>query len=374
MTTLAEMVAGFTPQIPIEHAWTPPSSWYTAPAIHQLERQTVFKRSWQPVARTDQLREPGSYVAGCLVGEPYVVVRGHDDELRAFYNTCRHKGREVVTGSGQSEQLVCGYHAWRYDLDGRLRSAPQMAGIQDFDREDMSLVSLPVRTWGPWVFIHRHRDAPELREQITQLERELQLDDFQLKLAGRRSWTIGCNWKVYVDNYLDGGYHIPHMHPTLDAQLQMAEYRTETFERFSIQTCPPAATSDERIDYAAQTRIGERAVYAWIYPNLMLNRYGPCLDSNHVVPLGPDRCRVDYEFYFAETESDEAQRFIEQSIAQSDITQREDIAICESVQLGLGSESYERGRYAPKLEIGEHHFHRLLAADYQRGLADGTGC
>jgi choline monooxygenase len=101
----------------------------------------------------------------------------------------------------------------------------------------------------------------------------------------------------------------------------------------------------------------------------MLNRYGPCLDSNHVVPLGPDRCRVDYEFYFLDTDGPEAQAFIEASIAQSDITQREDIAICESVQRGLGARSYDRGRYAPELEQGEHHFHRLLSTAYRKALA-----
>ena len=108
------------------------------------------------------------------------------------------------------------------------------------------------------------------------------------------------------------------MHPSLDAQIDMGSYRTRTFERTSIQTCEPAGEPDERIDFEARERIGPGAIYAWIYPNFMLNRYGPCLDSNLVVPLGPDRCRVDYEFYFLETEGDQAQRFIEESVTQSE--------------------------------------------------------
>jgi choline monooxygenase len=364
---LRDCIDAFDATVPIERAWTPPSSWYTNEQVYALERDSVFRSSWQPAARLEQLKAPGSYVSGCLLGEPWVVLRDAEGELRAFYNSCRHKGREVVTGCGRADQLVCDYHAWRYDLDGRLRKAPKMAGIERFERDAMSLVPLRVEAWGPWAFVCRDADATSLHGSVVALDDELEQGDWgRLRFAGTRSWTIDCNWKVYVDNYLDGGYHIPHMHPTLDAQLDMSRYRTEVFERYSVQTCPPADRGDSRIDYDAEQRIGRRAVYAWLYPNFMLNRYGPCLDSNHVIPLGPNRCRVEYEFYFEDTEGPEAQHFIEQSMAQSDVTQREDIAICESVQLGLGSESYDRGRYAPEVEMGEHHFHRLLAQDYRR--------
>jgi choline monooxygenase len=150
----------------------------------------------------------------------------------------------------------------------------------------------------------------------------------------------------------------------------MRGYRTEVFERFSIQTAPPAApasTGDGRIAFDASARIGPGALYAWIYPSFMLNRYGPCLDTNYVVPLGPDRCEVRYEFFFEEG-AGSAEEFVAESIEQSAVTQREDIAICESVQLGLSSSGYDRGRYAPQVEIGEHHFHRLLAESYRQAL------
>ncbi len=360
MTALRRTVEAFDATIPIERAVTPPSSWYIDEALWQLERASVFRDSWQPLARLDDLEAPGSYVSGCFAGEPWLATRDRDGALRAFYNTCRHKGREVVIGAGRADRLVCGYHAWSYDLDGRLRQAPRMAGVEGFAREQMSLVPLASASWGHWLWIRRGRGTP-LAEQIEPLGAELDAGGWTaLTFAGRRSWTIACNWKVYVDNYLDGGYHVPHMHPTLAAQIDMSGYRTETFARCSIQTAPPKGEVE---------RIGARAIYAWIYPNIMLNRYGPCLDTNHVVPLGPDRCRVDYEFYFADTGA-EAERFVARSMEQSDVTQREDIAICESVQRGLASESYERGRYAPSVEIGEHHFHCLLAADFRAALGE----
>jgi choline monooxygenase len=143
----------------------------------------------------------------------------------------------------------------------------------------------------------------------------------------------------------------------------MGSYRTELFDRFSIQSARSRSEPDDRIDYQASQRIGEEAIYAWIYPNLMVNRYGPCLDSNLVVPLGPDRCRVDYEFYFAKSQGEGEDSFAEESMEQADVTQGEDMEICESVQTGLQSSAYDRGRYAPTVEMGEHHFHCLLASD-----------
>ncbi|MEX1367569.1 MAG: SRPBCC family protein [Nannocystaceae bacterium] len=365
---LREQVARFDPAVAIEDAWTPPSSWYASPQLYALETQAVFGRAWQPVAALETLAEPGAYRSGCLAGEPWVVLRDDEDRLRAFANTCRHKGREVVTGHGHAEALVCGYHAWTYDLRGRLRSAPRMAGIRGFDREAMSLPPLSVEAWGPWAWLSPRPDAPALAPRLTELHRMLAATEWdRLRLHSRTSWTLACNWKVYVDNYLDGGYHVPHMHPSLDAQIDMASYRTQTFGEFSVQTSGPAR-GDGRTLVDPEQRIGAGALYAWVYPNVMINRYGPCMDVNHVVPLGPERCRVDYEFYFDEAQGVDARAFMEQSIEQAAVTQREDVEICESVQRGLGSRSYDRGRYAPRVEHGEHHFHRLLATDLRRAV------
>jgi choline monooxygenase len=370
--SLRDLVARFDPSIPIERASTPPAGWYTDPSLYELERRAVFGHAWQPVAHLTALAEPGAYASGCTAGEPWVVVRGDDGGLRAFSNTCRHKGREVVQGHGRgASELVCGYHAWTYDLRGRLRSAPRMAGIQGFDREALSLPPLSVEAWGPWAWVSPSPGAPALAGQVAELDHMLEQSGWgRLRFHSRTSWTIGCNWKVYVDNYLDGGYHIPHMHPSLDAQIDMKTYRTALYDGFSVQTCDPAVGPDARAQVDGSVRIAGGAIYAWMYPNFMLNRYGPCLDTNHVVPLGPDRCRVDYEFFFLDEGmgDQEAQSFVEQSIEQSAVTQREDVAICESVQLGLGSRHYDTGRYAPRVETGEHHFHGLLAADLQRAL------
>jgi choline monooxygenase len=366
---LIREVESFDPSIPIERAWTPPASWYTSPAIHDLELRGIMARSWQPVARVEHLNEAGAYVTGVLAGEPWALVRGADGTLRAFHNTCRHKGREVVQGCGRADELVCGYHAWTYDHQGQLRSAPRMAGIEDFDRSSMSLTPLALEIWGHWVFLNLDSEAAPLAPSLAPLESRLAATGWEkLSCVDQRTWTIESNWKVVVDNYLDGGYHIPHMHPTLDAQLDMQSYRTEVFEGYSIQSSGAGGATDERIEFEATDRIGDEALYIWLHPNFMLNRYGPCLDTNHVIPLGPNRCQVVYEFFFLETEGEGVEEFIRTSMEQASVTQKEDIAICESVQLGLNSRGYDRGRYAPRVEMGEHHFHRLVAEGLRREL------
>jgi choline monooxygenase len=185
----------------------------------------------------------------------------------------------------------------------------------------------------------------------------------KLQYHSNKYWTINCNWKAYIDNYLDGGYHIPHMHPTLNAQLKMDGYQTDCFPKYSVQTSPGTDATDIGTGYDPSARIGAGSIYAWIYPSFMINLYGNCMDINYVIPVNENQCRVYYEFYFHTLEGEEQKSFIEESIKQSDITQIEDIEICESVQKGLQSGAYIAGRYAPRLEKGEHHFHQLLSQD-----------
>lgn len=372
---LEREVLRFDPTVAIERAFMPPASWYVDPRFPALERRAVFGRNWLAVARADQVSEPGAYASGCIAGIPWLIVRGDDGRLRGFHNSCRHKGREVVTGQGlASGALVCGYHAWAYGLDGRLKSAPRIAGIEEFDRDEMSLAPLAVETVGPWVFLHagvaarsgaNAAPAP-LAPRLVELRRRLDERGWSgYRYLESIEWTVAANWKVVVDNYLDGGYHVPHMHPSLAAQIDMQSYRTEIHDGYSIQHAPPASRPAEGLAFDVRERIGEGALYAWIYPNFMINLYGPCIDTNLVVPLGHDRCKVIYDFFFAEALGEEARRLVRESIAQSAVTQREDGTICESVQIGLESPSYDRGRYAPRVEMGEHQFHRLLAADYR---------
>ncbi len=365
---LRDEIGKFDAEQPVERAVNPPASWYTDPRFFLLDKSTAFSRHWQFVGRTDQLHGTGDYFAGSFLGNPYVATRDEGGQVRAYHNVCRHHGTRVASGEGNLKRFVCPYHGWTYALDGRLLAAPHMDGAEGFDCSKISLIPLPVEIWGPFVFLHFGADEsapPPLAPQLEPLKKVLDETSFQtLTFVTRKTYPIDCNWKVFVDNYLDGGYHVAHMHKGLAGQLDLGSYRHEVFDSLSIQHC---AASDRRqgkrgVDFLERLEGG--AIYAWIHPNLMINRYGPMMDVNRVFPRDENRCEIVFDYFF-----DEASRgqegFVAESLAASEQVQQEDIAVCQMVQEGLGSAAYRPGRYAPKLEVLAHRFHKLLVRDYE---------
>jgi choline monooxygenase len=361
--SLEHLLAAYDDTAPVERAWTIPAAWYTDPRIAELERRTVWSRTWQLVGRAAQVAAPGEFVTAEVAGEPVVVVRGADGVLRGFFNVCRHHAAAVMTAPcGKVDRLRCPYHGWTYDLAGQLRGVPEFDGVRDFDRAATGLVPLAVATWEGLVFVHLDPDPPALEAHLGAMVGQVApLELGELAFCERREYTLACNWKVFVDNYLDGGYHVPHLHQSLSSVLTYTEYTIENFERSCLQASPIEDGGDAA---TAAVRKG-RALYYWIYPNLMLNWYPGHLDTNLVIPLGIDRTRVVFEFYFRGADAAENQ----QSIAVSERIQGEDVAICESVQRGLGSRAYRAGRLSVRREAGEHLFHTLLARDLRRGAA-----
>jgi len=359
----------FNPSLKIEDASMPPASWYTEKEFFNHEVKNIFNKTWQPVAHLSQLSSANSYLTGVSCNIPWLITRDEENKIRGFYNVCRHKGREIVRGSGNARKndLTCGYHAWKYCFDGQLKSAPQMGGINNFYKDQMGLLPLAVEEWGNWIFINGKNDSLPLSETLGNLTMMLEQRNWsKLQYHSTKEWTINCNWKVYIDNYLDGGYHIPFMHPSLDAQLDMHTYKTVLYENYNIQTSGATSSVKNNLSYDPNQRIGDGSIYAWIFPNFMLNLYGNCLDTNLVLPIDENTCKVKYEFYYHEIDNKEAEDFISTSIKQSDVTQVEDIEICESVQRGLNSGIYRSGRYSPKCEIGEYQFHQFLHKIYSQ--------
>ena len=159
---------------------------------------------------------------------------------------------------------------------------------------------------------------------------------------------------MYVDNYLDGGYHVNTVHPALAGVIDYRQYRTELFGRCNVQTSP-LTPGDGPV---GATRTGD-AAYWWLYPNLMVNLYAGVMDTNLVLPVDQDHCKVVFDFYF---NADATPEFTRDSVAVANTVQDEDVLICEQVQRGLGSRSFTTGRFSAKREAGGYHFHRLLAA------------
>lgn len=363
MPSLRHLVDAYDPTTPLERASTIPGPWYTDARIADAERRTVFTRSWQLVARLDQLHEAGDYVTAEVAGEPVIVVRGADGIVRAFYNVCRHHAAAVAThAQGNAPRFVCPYHGWTYALDGALQATPQFAGVCDFDPGANGLVPLAVATWERFVFVRIADDGPSLASTLgaALIERVQALALPALSWSERRRYVVDCNWKAYVDNYLDGGYHVPHLHGGLDSVLAPGQYTIELGARHCVQSS--AIRTRDAANPTAAVRRGKRACYFWIYPNFMINWYEGVMDTNVVVPIDTDRCAVIFDYWFADASPTGADARAA-SIAVSERIQDEDAAICASVQRGLRSRAYCAGRLSVRREAGEHLFHRLLHAD-----------
>ena len=363
-----EILNLYNPQDPLDHAWTIPSPWYFDEQVAQLERESVFARNWMVVGRLDQVREKGQFFTQEIAGEPLVVARGDDGQLRAFYNVCRHHAATVVTeAQGCAKQFRCPYHGWTYGNDGALKGMVEFEDVCNFDRAKNGLVPVRVAAWENFVFVDLDGRAAPLEEflgVVPGLVAPLGLTK-KLKYFDRRIYKLNCNWKVYVDNYLDGGYHVPHAHKGLSSVIEYTKYTIENFDRACLQSSPLSSDSKSESGVAA-TRQG-RAFYLWIYPNFMINAYEGVMDTNLVLPLGVDKCAVIFDYYFADT-SKKALKKNQASIKVSEKVQEEDEAICDSVQKGLGSRAYVAGRLSVRREAGEHLFHRLLHADLASAL------
>lgn len=369
---LDRVLGSYDAAAPLDQAFTIPGSWYTDARVSELERRAVFGRSWQAVGRLDQVASPGHYLTAEVGGEPVVVVRGRDGALRAFFNVCRHHAAAVCTeAQGAAESLRCPYHGWTYSLEGELRGTPDFDGVKGFDRAGSGLVPLAVDVWEQFIFVRVDASEPSTLADFvgTMAGQARPLGLSALRFVERRVYRFDSNWKVFVDNYLDGGYHIPFLHKGLDSVLDYAAYTIENGARHCLQSSP---VRDSGRDAAtAAVRGGERAHYFWLYPNFMVNWYEGVMDTNLVRPLGQDRTEVVFDFYFA----DDGEASRERNRASIDVGQRiqdEDTGICASVQRGLGSRAYTAGRLSVRREAGEHLFHRLLAADL-RGEAARPG-
>jgi phenylpropionate dioxygenase-like ring-hydroxylating dioxygenase large terminal subunit len=183
-----------------------------------------------------------------------------------------------------------------------------------------------------------------------------------LRFVRQVEYDVRSNWKVYVDNFLEG-YHVPYVHPELCTLYDYQNYVTEVHDRYSVQVGP---LTGERNVYTAG---GGDALYYYVFPNLMLNVVPGRLQLNLVVPTAPDRCRVLFRYYYAEPLAPGAAERIEADVTFSDLVQQEDAEICERVQRGLGSRAYDRGRFSVRFEEGVYHFQQLLKQAY-RGWQD----
>ena len=347
--------------------------FYVDPAILEIEKERIFLRTWQLVGTLSQpcgemnglkrtIADPETFFTAEVAGEPIVIVRDKESTLRAFSNVCRHRAGPIAQGSGCKNVLRCGYHGWTYTLDGRLIGTPDVEGVEFFDRSTMGMVPLRLETWEQFIFVNFDLKAQPLSSVLGAIPSQARGFQFaELRSVERRDYVLDCNWKVYVDNYLEG-YHIPIAHPGLMREIDYAQYRTDTFRYYSQQFAPIRAMKTEDAGerfYPPGTGLQE-ALYFWIFPNLMFNIYPDNVSTNLIVPISQEKTLTIFEWFFHDAALEKARDRIRKAVAFSDEVQQEDIGLCESVQRGLRSATYDRGRYSVRRENGVHHFHMLL--------------
>lgn len=353
----------------IARARTLPSAEYHDPAAYSRQCERVFARAWHLLPGAGEVRAPGhvrpfTLLPGCL-DEPLVLTRAADGELRCLSNVCTHRGALVVEGEGHVRGLRCRYHGRKFGLDGCFQSMPEFEGVEAFPSAADDLPSLSVTRWGPLTFAALDPAFPfeawigPVRERVDWLRPE----DWRLDPATSRDYVLDAHWALYVDNYLEE-FHIPYVHgASLAGAMDYQGYHTLRFELGNLQV-GSAGEGEPTLELpAGHPEEGQRvgALYFWLFPSLMLNVYPWGLSLNVVEPLGPSRTRVRFLSYVADPS-------VRASGLGGDLhrVEMEDEEIVESVQAGVRSRLYDRGRYSPRREVGTHHFHVLL----QRFLGD----
>ena len=319
---------------------------YGSPEAWLRERAGVFDRTWLFLGHEAEAAAPGDWIATEMAGMRLLMVRGRDGALRVFHNVCRHRAGPLVQGErGQCEgELVCAYHGWRYALDGRLRAATGFGAADGFDPRDLGLFEVRCAIWRGLVFVNPDGGAGPLEAHVAPLERLLESRGLDLPgPALRRTHELACDWKVYVENYLEG-YHIGAVHPVLAEELGGAEYRVSVEGELVVQE-------------AAGVNDGPQAgVWGWLWPNLGVNVYRDAAMIERITPLRAGRTRLDYLFL-----ADGGEAALGDAVKASDRLTAEDARICEAVQANLSAGAYDRGVLSPRHESGVAWFQSRIA-------------
>jgi choline monooxygenase len=329
---------------------TAAASLYRDPDRFAAERAGVFARSWLFMGHQSELAREGDVLTATLAGYPLVVVRTPSG-LKAFHNVCRHRAGPLFDEERGNcgGTLTCKYHGWVYALDGRLKNARDFGAAAGFDPRDYGLFEVKAETWRGFVFVNVDDRAPALAAQLAPLDARLGVRDLNaLVHAERRTHDIACNWKVYVENYLEG-YHIPIVHPQLAAEVDATKYEVTVDGAVCFHYAPPKVSDGVY-----------NGLWAFALPHLGINVYEHGLMMERMVPVSLRGTRLIYDFYLTpEAAADPSRRT--QILGTSGIVTAEDKRICERVQANIEAGVYEAGVLSPKHETGVAWFQNFVA-------------
>ncbi len=351
---------------------------YLDPKFLQVEREQIFHRSWQFLCHEEKLREPGSYVTLDVEGQPVLATRNQQGELRAFYNVCKHRGHELMSGEGKAKKITCPYHAWTFNLDGALVVAPRSEHIENFEAREICLDPVQIEVFCHLVFVNLDPDAVPLAEQSGDLAAEVMEfapDLADLTFSTRLTYRIKANWKSVVDNFLEC-YHCPVAHKGFSSMIDMDTYKVKTHGIYSSHMAKANSGDNNAYDIKDAT-VDDHAVW-FLWPNMTLMRYPG--RGNFMVwrfyPISETETWEEFDFFFETAEPNETEK---EALAFIDeVLQVEDINLVESVQRGMSTPAFNSGRYMVDVdgsgmsEHAVHHFHGLVLDAYKRA-SEKTG-
>jgi phenylpropionate dioxygenase-like ring-hydroxylating dioxygenase large terminal subunit len=334
---------------------TLPYSAYVEREALLAEQAAIFTKQWLYVGHRDRLQNPGDFFTTQVLDLPIVVTRNRDGQIRAFFNVCCHRGSEVVRESaGNCSRLQCHYHAWTYDLDGRLIGAPRGNQEPGFNKADFRLRPLAVETYGPFIFVNADLQALPLAHYLGELPGIVDATGANveaLRCSERREYHLKANWKIVVENFLEC-YHCPNAHPSFADLIDLNSYEISEHGFTSTQRGP------QRGEEPADQKVKEGR-YNYLWPTFMLNIYpGPGnASTNSVIPIDQDHTLAIYEFFYEDGVPQEANSDITELIHQVMV---EDIVLCESVQRGMRAGTFQHPRLMAKYEHAIAHFQSLV--------------
>lgn len=344
-------------------ARTLPGWFYTDPDYDRAERERFFGNEWVCIGREEQLLEPGTYLNVEVAGESLIVLRDDANGLRAFYNVCRHRGTRICSEpEGRTgHSLICPYHAWTYDLQGRLVGAPHMEDVPGFQREDYPLHAATADLWEGHVFVHLGTQPSSLADRLGPLaEKFRNWGMAELRRASRVEYDVRANWKLLIHNYSEC-LHCPVNHPALQKLSHylsgVNEPATEAWLGGAMELRPGVDTLNDdgraRRPYLPRLEAEQRrhVYYYAVLPNLLLSLHPDYVMTHILWPLGPDRTRVVCEWHFPPETIRLPDFDPGDAVAFWDRTNREDWRLSELTQAGLSSRVFTPGPYSNREDL-----------------------
>ncbi len=346
----------------IRQAHTLPTDFYNSEALFHQSLESIFSASWQYVADRSEVNEPGQVLPFILLenalDEPLLLSCDKEGQLRCMSNVCTHRGKVIVEQAGKMPQLRCGYHGRCFRLDGSFKSTPGFEDALDFPSPADNLAQVDWKEWLGLLFVSLQPGVgfDEVFGPLQQRMSWWPWEEMQFVPEASQDYFLDAHWALYCDNYLEG-FHIPFVHPALNKALQFDDYGYELFSHASLQL-GIAKEGEPVFDLPPNSPDYGKRVYAyyfWVFPNLMFNFYPWGLSLNIVYPINHQRTRISFRTYALNDRSGEW------ATNQLHQTEMEDEAVVASVQQGIRSRYYRKGRFSPSMERGVHHFHGLVA-------------